>query len=60
MTGNRPRIVERGLYPFLSLVLWAIALVGYIAPLASGTLDKTSAVHFHVVVYVGWLLLFTT
>lgn len=55
--------IERGLYLFLSLVMWAIAVAGfwpgYIGPALDGTLDKTGAVHLHVVVYVGWLVLFT-
>jgi hypothetical protein len=39
------------------LQLWATALVGfgpgYLGPLAAGPLDKTFAVHIHVIVYVG-------
>lgn len=43
--------------------MWAIAVVGfwpgYIGPALEGSLDKTGAVHIHVLVYVGWLILFT-
>ena len=57
------RILERGIYPLIAFVMWITALVGfwpgYVGPAIDGNLAKTSAVHFHVVVYVGWLVLFT-
>lgn len=56
-------LIERGLYLVISLIMWLIALVGfwpgYLAPMAADTLDKTFAVHVHVIVYLGWLILFT-
>ena len=59
----RVSLLERGHYLFISLVMWLIALVGfwpgYLGPMATGTLDKTFAVHAHVLVYTGWLILFT-
>jgi hypothetical protein len=55
--------MERGLYLLISLMMWVIGLIGfwpgYLGPMLSGTLDKTGAVHLHVVVYVGWMILFT-
>ena len=63
MQSHLARFTERGVYLVISLVMWAIAMVGfwpgYIGPMAAGTLDKTGAVHFHVLVYVGWLILYT-
>jgi hypothetical protein len=57
------RILDRGIYLFLGLLMWTIAIAGfwpgYIGPALGGTLNKTDAVHLHVVVYVGWLVLFT-
>jgi hypothetical protein len=57
------RLLDRGLYLFLALLMWAIALVGfwpgYVGPSLEGSIDKTGAVHFHVFVYVGWLVLYT-
>ena len=56
-------LIERGLYLAISLIMWLIGLVGfwpgYVGPMAGGTLDKTFAVHIHVIVYVGWLILFS-
>jgi hypothetical protein len=57
------RLLDRGLYLFLALWMWVIALAGfwpgYVGPAVDGSLDKTGAVHFHVFIYVGWLILFT-
>ncbi len=57
------RLLDRGLYLFLALWMWAIALVGfwpgYIGPAMDGSLDKTTTVHIHVFIYVGWRILFT-
>ena len=42
----------------------AIAAVGfwptYFGPLVAGTVDKAPIIHFHAVVYVGWLAIFAT
>ena len=57
------RLRDRGLYLFLSLLMWGLALVGfwpgYVGPAVAGNLEKSGAVHFHVVIFVGWLVLFT-
>ena len=56
-------LIERGLYLAISVIMWLIALIGfwpgYLGPMTTGTLDKTFAVHAHVIVYLGWLILFT-
>jgi hypothetical protein len=63
MAAELRRSLDRGLYLALSLWMWVIVAVGfspgYFGPLLDRSLDKTGAVHFHVVVYIGWLVLFT-
>lgn len=55
-------IADGALYPVLALLMAMIAYAGfapsYFTPLAEGTLSKTTAVHFHAMIYVGWLALF--
>ena len=55
---------RRWLYVALAVLATAIAAVGfwptYFGPLVAGTVDKTEIIHFHAVVYVGWLALFLT
>src|SRR6185436_7467169 len=54
----------RRLYVGLAVLAVAIAAVGfwptYFGPLAAGTVDKAPIIHFHAVVYVGWLAIFVT
>jgi hypothetical protein len=55
-------LVDRGLYPFLALLMAAIAFVGfapgYLPELGEGSPGPDPVLHVHVLVYVGWLLLF--
>jgi hypothetical protein len=54
----------RRIYVALSLLCAVIVLVGfwpsYFGALSAGTVDRPAFVHFHAVVYVGWLALFIT
>jgi hypothetical protein len=54
----------RGLYIGVAVLAAMIAVVGfwptYFGPLAAGTVDKTSIIHVHAAVYVGWLAIFIT
>ena len=59
----RPAVgVTRQFYIGLSLFATLIAFVGfwptYFGPLLAGTVDKPPVIHFHAVVYVGWLAVF--
>ena len=55
---------SRPFYIGLSFLMGLIALIGfwpsYFGPLVDGSLLKPLRVHVHVVVYVGWLLLFAS
>jgi len=46
----------------VSLLVPLIAVTGfwptYLGPLANGTVEKPSIIHFHAAVYAGWVLLF--
>ena len=52
----------RRIYVALSLLAAAIVLVGfwpsYFGALTAGTVDRPVFIHFHAVVYVGWLAIF--
>jgi hypothetical protein len=52
----------RRLYVGIATLAIAIAAVGfwptYFGPLLAGGVDKPAIIHFHAVVYVGWLALF--
>ena len=54
----------RRLYVGLAVLAVVIAAVGfwptYFGPLVAGTVDKAPIIHFHAVVYVGWLAIFVT
>ncbi|HUQ52173.1 MAG TPA: hypothetical protein VM692_08115 [Gammaproteobacteria bacterium] len=54
----------RRLYVALAVLAALIAAVGfwptYFGPLLAGAADKTSIIHFHAAVYVGWLAIFIT
>jgi hypothetical protein len=63
MQADVAKRIDRGLYFGLSLWMWVIIAIGfwpsYVAPGLEGTLDKTGTVHLHVLVYIGWMILFT-
>ena len=52
----------RRIYVALSLLCAAIVLVGfwpsYFGALTAGSVDRPAFIHFHAVVYVGWLAIF--
>jgi hypothetical protein len=54
--------VTRRIYVALSLLAAAIVLAGfwpsYFGALAEGAVDRPAFIHFHAVVYVGWLAIF--
>lgn len=54
----------RRLYVGLALLAIAIAFVGfwrtYFGPLLAGVVDRPAIIHFHAIVYVGWLAIFLT
>jgi hypothetical protein len=56
------RSQHRTFFAFTSLLIALIAVVGfwptYFGPLVSGTLVQPLVIHFHVVVFTGWLVLF--
>lgn len=58
----RPVARPRSFYVVLTILVAAIAFVGfwrtYFGPLVAGNVEALPLVHFHVVVYVGWLALF--
>jgi len=60
----RPLIVGRPLYVVLSVLMGAIAIIGfwvtYFGPLARGTHNQPLLIHVHAAVFVGWLMLFVT
>jgi hypothetical protein len=55
---------DRNFYLAMLIVIWAAILSGFIysnlQKLAAGGLHYPTIVHFHALVFVGWLLLFTT
>ncbi len=59
---GRNRILRRPLYVGVSLLMAIIALAGfwptYFGPLTVGRLEQPPLIHFHAVVFVGWLVLF--
>lgn len=60
-----PRVTApRRLYVGIAVLAIAIAAVGfwptYFGPLLAGGVDKPAIIHFHAVVYVGWLAIFLT
>jgi hypothetical protein len=59
-TAARPQ--HRTLFIATSLLIALIAVVGfwptYYGPLVNGTLVQPLVIHFHVVVFTGWLVLF--
>ena len=64
MAASFPIPVKRSFYITLSLLIALIAFVGfwpsYFGPLLSRTVDTETVIHFHVTIYVGWLLIFFT
>jgi hypothetical protein len=57
----RPRAQTWTPYVLVGLLIAAIAVAGfwrsYFGPLLAGNIDELLLIHFHVVVYVGWLAL---
>ncbi|WP_428099885.1 hypothetical protein [Candidatus Rariloculus sp.] len=63
VTGVLPRVrTGWSLYFGLSLLFVLIVAVGfwpsYFGALTSGGVDRPAIIHFHAVIYVGWLMLF--
>jgi hypothetical protein len=56
--------VKRTFYVAVSAVMALIALVGfwpsYFGPLVRLSVERSAVIHFHALVYVGWLALFIT
>jgi len=55
--------IDRSLYFFLCLLMWVIIFAGfspgYYTPLVEGDLVKSNTIHFHAIIYTGWMLIFT-